>query len=205
MTPFGRGLYPSHAHVRFRGQRVEIIEVGDAREAQHRDIDAGPCCGGIGRTCFQRDRIFLRDLVSWEPGDDAGGGNAGQSLEVIDSRCQQRCVAAEFVQDEAADQRALLGCQERPGAVEVREDSTAVDVACEQDRRVRVQRDRHVHDIAVTQIRLRRAAGSLDDNEVVLGAQAVECSGDDGPGLLATMSIVAVVQRGEWVPHHDHL
>ena len=57
----------------------------------------------------------------------------------------------------------------------------AVDVAAQQDGRLDLERDRHVDDVAVAQVDLRRTAGALDHDDFEVVDQPVQRRAHDGP------------------------
>ena len=69
---------------------------------------------------------------------------------------------------------ARLATQALPGAEQVRERAAPVDVAAQQHGRCDLERDCHVHDVAVAQVDLGRAARALDHDDVVVVHQAVQ-------------------------------
>ena len=171
----------------FRRERVEVIEVGDAGQAHDGDIDGRRIIRGGGcLRALQHDRVLLCDAQIVEPRHDAEHWEASARLKVLDRGGQQRRVAAEAVDHEAADVRAFLGREQFHRADEVREHSATVDVTHQQDGCAGVQRDAHVHNVARAQVRFRGAAGALGDHELVLGTQRCESALDGGPefGLL---------------------
>ena len=109
----------------------------------------------------------------------------------------RRRVAAELVDHERRDQLALLRREQLHVADQAGEHAAAVDVADEQHRALRVEGHLHVDDVLVAQVDLGRAAGALDDDEVVGGAQALVGGGDGGPDL----RLVGVVLAHRHVPH----
>ena len=136
---------------------------------------------------LERDAVLLgqRDV---EPRDHPERGHAGALLEPGRAGRQQRCVAAEAVEQEARQQVALRVGQAVPRAQQVRERPAAVDVAAEQHGSRDLERDRHVDDVAVAQVDLRRAARALDHDDVVVVEQAVEGVAHDGPELRAALA-----------------
>ncbi len=70
-------------------------------------------------------------------GSTGDRGHAGEFAQLLGARRQQRRVAPEAVEHEAADQRALVRWQQLVRAVQVREGAAAVDVGDEQAGRAR--------------------------------------------------------------------
>ena len=129
--------------------------------------------------------IFFRQPVAKAHRHHGHRGHAGQLLQLLGRGRQQRRVAAEFVQHEAGDARAVFRRQQRPGAVQVREGAAAVDVGHQQAARVGVARHAQVDHVAGHQIDLGRRARAFDHHHVVLGPQRVQRGGDLRPHALA--------------------
>jgi hypothetical protein len=98
--------------------------------------------------------IFLRQAVVPPHRQHGHGGHAGQVLQHLRARCQQRRITPELVQHEASDAQSIGFGQQRPGAVEVRKGPAAVDVGDQQAGGVAVPGHAQVHDVAVGQVDL---------------------------------------------------
>ena len=118
---------------------------------------------------------------------------------------QQRGVAAEAVEQEAREQVALLRRQAVPRAQEVREGAAAVDVATQQHGCRDLERDRHVDDVAGSQVDLRRASSAFDDDDVVLVEQAVQRVANDGPEPRTALAPGQLRDREVGLAEHDDL
>jgi hypothetical protein len=119
-----------------------------------------------------------------EPRQHADDRHAGQLLDERRTGRQERRVAAELVEDEAADPRPLFFGEQGPGAVEVSEGAAAVDVGDKQDRRLGRARDAHVGQVELPQIDLGRAAGAFDHDQLELVEQRAQRLLDWGPKQL---------------------
>ena len=82
----------------------------------------------------------------------------------------RRAIAAELVDDVAAQPRPLARLQHRPGADQAGDHAAAVDVADQHDRHVGGLGEAHVGDVAGAQVDLGRAAGALDQHQVAASA-----------------------------------
>ena len=156
-------------------ERIELVEVARVREDEQGDVDAAG-----HRLAAVVERVLLGQGVAAHR-HDGDGRDAGPLLEQLHGVAKERRVAAELVQDKAADERALLGLEELPGPQQVRERAAPIDVGDEVDVCLALQRDRHVHDVAGAQIDLRWAAGAFDDDLVEFLDQTVERGLDDRP------------------------
>ena len=147
----------------------KIGKIGQPRQLDHRNIHERKCAfrfQTLGKAVL---------IVDVEPSvrHNAYDRPAGQLLELCQTRPEDFHIAAEFVDDKAADARLLVLVQQLDRAVERGEHAAAVDVPDEQHRCVHELRKSHVHDVVLLEIDLGRAAGALDDNDVVLGGEAV--------------------------------
>ena len=75
-------------------------------------------------------------------------GTPVRAVSMSSPGASRLAVAAELVDDEAGDARALVGLEQLERADERGEDAAAIDVADEQHRRVGEPRDVHVDDVA---------------------------------------------------------
>ena len=130
---------------------------------------------------------------------------AGQLLELRQTRPEDFHVAAEFVDDKAADARLLVLVEQLDRAVERSEHAAAVDVPDEQHRCVHELRKSHVHDVVLLEIDLGRTAGALDDNDVVLGGEAVERLLNNRQERLFVPPVFARCAVSVRLAHDDHL
>ena len=113
-----------------------------------------------------------RRAASGTERDETEGAPAGALGENPHAVGEQARVAAELVDDEAHDGRAILVRERGLRAENLGEHAAAVDVGDEDDRAAGGAGEAHVGDVAVAQIDLRRAAGAFDDDEVGLGLEA---------------------------------
>ena len=84
------------------------------------------------------------------------------------------------------------------------ENPAAVNIADEQYGRLREERHGHVDEVAGLEIEFGGAARALDDDEIILCAQAVERPGNLRPEVVFVGVIVAGIQRlpGTAINHH---
>ncbi len=74
---------------------------------------------------------------------------SGQLRDTLHAGGEQRRVAAEFVDDEAADQRGILRRDHGLGADQARDHAAAVDIADQHDRHIGGARKAHIGDVVV--------------------------------------------------------
>ena len=79
---------------------------------------------------------------------------------------EQGRIAAELVDQKAADQHGIGGVEHGLGSDDLRDHAAAIDVADQHDRRFGRARKPHVGDIVGAQVDLGRAAGALHQHEI---------------------------------------
>ena len=131
----------------------------------------------------EHHRILVGNPNVTVVGEDTQGGDAGPLLQEVQGRSEQGHIAAKLVDNETAHQCPLVRLQQLHRSDERRQDTAPVNVANQQDRRLGIASDAHVHDVAFPQVDLGRAARALDHDNVVGGAQCIEALGDDVPPL----------------------
>ena len=141
---------------------------------------------------YIRDGSILATLAARE----ADVGVVGYEMaKLVKQAGEERRVAAELVQHEAAEELPVLLRQERPGAVEVRERAAAVDVRDEQHGGAGDVRAAHVREVGVAEVDLRGTARALEHDELVLGEQAPQRVLGDGPERAATLAPGKAAER----------
>ena len=124
-------LHVAHAHERMALERREVREVREPRQPNDGNVEDGG--GAVGtRSSKTRGEGVLVVQVELHVGDDAEHGYAAELLELGQSGAKDVDVAAEFVDDEAAHQGALLRFKQLHRAIELREHAAGIDVAHEQ-------------------------------------------------------------------------
>src|SRR3546814_11064585 len=88
----------------------------------------------------------------------------------------QRRVAAEFVDQEAADHRCIFGLDHRARPDDRGDHPAAVDIADQHHRHIGGARKAHVRDVAFAQTDLRGRSHPLDYYHVALAAHPTETS-----------------------------
>ena len=162
---------PEETDADLSGQRVEIVEIGDARIAER---------GNARRprrrpVRLQRHGILRRQLPGvLEPGHHAEAGQACQALQRRDRRIEQGGVAPEPVDDIAAEPCRIGGRQHMARAGDRRDDPAPVDVGDQHHRQPGRLGEAHIGDVALAQVDLRSAAGPLDQDEVGIGREPAE-------------------------------
>eukprot|EP01136_Pigoraptor_vietnamica_P026946 Opistho-1_new@82592 len=166
------GRHHHHLHIGFQHQRVEVVEVRDARQDRAGDQDTP-------LRPFDRALQPHRILA----GQPRGGGQpvhqpiAGPEAALLDLAIavrEQRRVAAELVDDEAADHRGVLGIDHRAGADHRCDHAAAVDIADQHHRDAGGPREAHIGDVACAQVDLRRRSRALDHDDVACRVEPPE-------------------------------
>ena len=167
------GPHEDEIDVGLQPERIEIVEIGDARIGQHRDPRAAVGAGGCPTRKPQR--VFRRQSVrGLEERHQAQRTPAGVTGDRLHAVVEQRGIAAEAVDDEADDHRRVGRIDHRLGADQARDDAAAVDVADQHDRHVGARAKPMLAMSVGAQIDLRRRAGALDQHEVGLGREVSE-------------------------------
>ena len=213
------GRHEREVDVRIQPERIGGVEVGDA--GQHRCDDApgtgtGHAALPLSRSsivshaafALTRDRrgVFRRQSPGCgQPVNETEARPPGAPFDDREAVGEQRRVAAKLVHGESDDEGRVLRVQDRPRADQGRDHAAAVDVADEADGDAGRPREAHVGNVVRPQVHLRRTAGSLDENEVVVGRQALEALQDRCPDSTAGGVVPHRVQGAGHVPLHDHL
>ena len=142
---FGRAAHPLQAHAGQVFERLEFIQIADARVGDHRN---GLLHRAGGDTSVVKDAVFFGQAVLPPHGQRGHGRDAGQVLQHLRRGRQQGGVATELVEHKAADQGAISLRQQCPGAVQVSKGAAPVDVGHQQASGVSVLRHPHVDDVA---------------------------------------------------------
>jgi hypothetical protein len=107
-------------------QRLELVQVADARVGHHRHGAGDGAAGGAQPVVEQA--VFFGQAVLPPHGQRGHGGHAGQRLQHLRPGCQQGRVAPELVEHKTADQPPLRRRQQRPGAEKVGKRAAPVNV-----------------------------------------------------------------------------
>ena len=172
-------LDEAQAHARLVLERVEVVEVGDARQADHGDVQLARARRAPPPPVVERQRVLVGDAQvaagrARRPARAGRCARSGSPGPGSSSAASPR----NLLTMKAAHPRALLGLEQLERADEGGEDAAPVDVADQQHRGVGGVGDVHVDDVAGAQVDLGRAAGALDHDQVVAAAQPVEAAGD---------------------------
>ena len=167
------GCTRTRSTVGFRLQRIEIVEIGDLRQDRHGDLELRALAPRL--RMIERQRILGRQMPRvGKIRHEAERRPAGRRDDRLLARDEQARIAAKLVDDEARDQRRVVGIEHRLGADEARDHAAAVDVADDDDRHVGGAGKAHVGDVVAAQVDLRRAAGALDQHQIGLAPSALE-------------------------------
>ena len=192
---------------RLHPERVHVVEVGDPREPRGHDPDSFPRPPGRPLTGTVEDHRVLGRKPSGrvEPGDDPPAGPAGMALDVTHAVVEERRIAPELVDREASHHRRVGRFEHRPGSRERRDDPAPVDVREEADRDSRAPGEAHVRDVAVPEVRLRRAPRPLDDHEIEGTREAIEALEHRDEEAVAPREVVGGFEGRDRPSVHHHL
>lgn len=155
--------------------RLELIEVGRGRVGNH-----GHPGSARSRTLRWRSAVLIGQGVA-EHRHHPGDGDAGQLLQELRSGGEQPGITTESVEDERTDPRPIVGLEQRPRPIEMRESAAAINVADEQYSSIGSTSHRHVRQVRIEEIDLGGTACPLDDDQVELLEQAPQAAFNRGP------------------------
>jgi hypothetical protein len=158
-----RGVYIPQGHRLHPLQGVEVGKVGNAGQADHRNVDE-PHLAAAGEP--GREGVLVVH-VHVQHGHHTQHRLAGQLLQSPQARAENLRVPPELVDDESANQLLLLRLQQLHGAVEGGEHAAPVDVSAQKHRRSGPAGHAHVDEIIGFQVDFRRTARALDDDDVI--------------------------------------
>ena len=124
---------------------------------------------------------------------------------MFNARHQQGDITAEFIDDHTDHPGAFVVCQQGECAVNRGEHTTAIDIRHQDHRCVYHLRHAHIHNVAVAQIDLRRAARTFQHNDVVLRSQVIVNIADHGFQLWFVEVILRRIHILRDFPHQDNL
>ena len=104
---------------------------------------------------------------------------------------KQADIAAELVDQKAADHRGILGIQHPLGSHDLRDDPAPVDIAHQHNRHPRRAGKAHIGNVIGAQVDLCRAAGTFDQHDIAGRGQAMETVQHRGHELRLDRGIVA--------------
>ena len=135
---------------------------------------------------IERHGVFGGQPVSCgEMRNKAKGGPAGLVFDQLHRRVEEARVAAEFVDEEAADHGRVGRIDHRFRADDLGDHAAAVDIAQDDDRNIGRAGKSHIGEIASPEIDLGGGTRTFDKNEIRLGLQSIEAfeNGRHEPGL----------------------
>src|SRR5690606_14320632 len=140
-------LNNDEANAGFGAERVEVIEIGDARQARHGDDRIPLIWNGI----FERQDVFGgQGAGSFEMRNDPQTGAARTGFYDGAPGLEQGGVAVELVDQRGLDQRGVLGRNHRKGADQRGDHPAAMNIANENDRDSGGLGETEIGDIAVS-------------------------------------------------------
>ena len=199
------GLNPAQLQAGFGFERIEIGEVAQGGQPQHSDLQIGGPAGGFA---FQQiEGIFgWKQLV--EPGHHPQHRYPGVGFQPLATLIKQLPTAAEAVDQDAFDQRALHRAQQSERPNDLGEDTAALNVGHQQAVGPQVLGQAQVGEVAALQVHFHRASRPLQ-HQPALGPLLLELHQAGADRLPTGAEPVAVVVLGAGDPHAlapmDHL
>ncbi len=166
-------------HPRLAGERLQLVEVADASQVDHRHVEYGP--GGPADQQRQLERVLGRQPDLVEVGHHTQDREPRPALEERHPLGEQGGIAAQAVDDQPHHPPTLGGREQAQGAEQGGEHAPPVHVPDQQHRGPGRLRHPHVDDLAAAQVDLGRAAGPLDDDQVEASPELVQGGADPGP------------------------
>jgi hypothetical protein len=106
----GHRARPDQPHAANLAQRLEFVQVADARVGKHGDLQCRAC---LARGLGIEHAVFLGQAMVAPHGQRGEHGHAGERLQLLGRGRQQRLVTTEFVEHEAGQARAVgLGLEQ---------------------------------------------------------------------------------------------
>ena len=121
----------------------------------------------MGAPAIDLQGILAVQPDTLQPGQHPEVLHPGAAAEVVQAGVEHTLVAAELVDDEAGQQRAIGLGHDAPGAVQARENAAAVDIADQHHRQPELLSQPHVDVVAGAQVGLGRGSGAFHDDEFV--------------------------------------
>ena len=160
---------------RHRVQRVEVVKIGDVRQANDGHGRA-VAASGLPRG-LDDHRILRLDADVIVPGKHAEHRLFRLLFDPPDAVCKQMEVSPEPVDDKAFDQLPLPARKARKGPHDLGEHTALVDVGHQDHRRVCVLGHAKIHDVPVHQVDLRARTGPLHHHGIEACANPVQRRG----------------------------
>ncbi len=162
------GLGKRHRDAGLEPERIEIVEIGDARQARHDD----PVLALRASRRLEREDILGGQLAGiGEPRDRAEARHTGAFGNELLAGVKQLRIALELVHQRRGDQRRIGRIDHRERPDQRRDDAPALDIANEHHGNIGSARKAEIGDIAGSKVHLRRAPRPLDQHQIGIGSQ----------------------------------
>src|SRR5437867_4637838 len=159
--------HPNLAQIfqRYSGHAIERIEVGVIRNMRQPDNTDSKRTRPRAMV-LERDAVFLVDVQTFDEWQHAETPPPRAFLQEFRPAGEQFQIAAKTIDDETADEVAFFIFKKRECSDDRGENSAAVDVRNKECARSDGFGKRQVHNIAIFEIHLSRAAGTFHDDHV---------------------------------------
>jgi len=84
LTQFADDRHVAERDAGLPAQWIEVVEIGDARQMNHRDVDCAAGVGTVRLAAFEGHGVFLGERHVLDPRNDAEDRAPGASLEILD-------------------------------------------------------------------------------------------------------------------------
>ncbi|OWK23777.1 hypothetical protein AJ87_29860 [Rhizobium yanglingense] len=131
-------------------QRIEIVEIGDARQNRYGDLQR---TGGAPGEALQHDGVLRRQAGGGlQPGHHAETRPSGEAIDRCVAVIEERNIAAELVDDITGNHRPVVIRKDRVRAGKRGDHAATIDIAHEHDWHLGAGGKAHIGDIAGTQL-----------------------------------------------------
>ena len=163
----GHTVHVAQGNLLQTGQGVEIREVGDPGQADHRNVHQAPLGRALEAVCEGVLIVQIQGQIGYHPHHLL----PCELLQHGEAWVQNGLVSPELVDHQALNSGLLLRLQEGHCAVQGGKDAPPVNVPAQKHRAVCQGRHAHVHDVVFFEVDLRRTPRPLYDEDVILRRQ----------------------------------
>ena len=192
-------------HIRLAGKRIKIVEIGDPAQHRHGNPHRRAVSRLAGLALDIENILGGKEARRREPGKDADSRPSSGALDNLYTLGEQCGIAAELVDQEPLDQRAVGGLEDGVGADEAGDDAAAVDVTHHHHRHIRGDGKPHIGDVAGAKIDLGRASRTLDDDQIDIAPDDLETVQNTGQQIGLVGAVFAGPHAAEPLALDDNL
>ena len=149
-------MHKTNVDTRLNAQRIEVREVGDVRQAHHRNVQRIAQRRPTAITRWHIHGVLGIEGESVDPGEYPQRRNTARITELCGAVEQQRRVAPQLVDDETLHPLAIVRREQHHGAVEGSKYTARVDVTHHNCGHIDFVGDTQIHDVMIEQVDLGR-------------------------------------------------